>query len=266
MASKRFEDLVKLMARLRGPSGCPWDRQQNPRSLRTYLLEETYEVLDAVDRDDPKTLQAELGDLLLQVLFLAQIASEENRFTIEDVLQELYEKLVRRHPHVFGSKRADSAEQVVKNWEALKAAERAHQNATETGTLLAGIPRTLPALLEAYQLTRRAAQVGFDWPKLEDLLEKLKEEVGELQQALAARDDRERLEDEVGDLLFVGVNIARYLQIDPEVALRRTNRKFMERFQQIEAELIRQGRTWDEVSLEEMDTLWEKSKEDDPRR
>jgi len=124
----------------------------------------------------------------------------------------------------------------------------------------------LPALLEAYQLTRRAAQVGFDWPKLEDLLEKLKEEVGELQQALAARDDRERLEDEVGDLLFVGVNIARYLQIDPEVALRRTNRKFMERFQQIEAELIRQGRTWDEVSLEEMDTLWEKSKEDEPRR
>ena len=266
MASNRFEDLVRLMAQLRGPGGCPWDRQQDPRSLRTYLLEETYEVLDAVERDDPKALQAELGDLLLQVLFLAQIASEEKHFTIDDVLQELHEKLVRRHPHVFSTRRANSAEEVVKNWEALKTQERAHQNAAETRSLLVGIPQTLPALLEAYQLTRRAAQVGFDWPKLEALLEKLKEEVGELQQVLAAKDDRGRLEDEVGDLLFVGVNIARYLQIDPEVALRRTNRKFVERFQQIEAELTRQGRRWDETSLEEMDALWEKSKQGEPRR
>jgi len=256
MAGERFADLVKLMARLRAAGGCPWDRQQTARSLRTYLLEETYEVLDAVERADAAALQAELGDLLLQVLFLAQIASEENRFTIDDVLRELHEKLVRRHPHVFGSLRADSPAQVVKRWEALKSAERAHQN----GALLEGLPRTLPALLEAYQLTRRAAQVGFDWPKLADLLDKLKEEVSELQQALTSKEARARLEDEVGDLLFVGVNIARYLEIDPEVALRGTNRKFRERFQQIEAELARQGRSWQEMSLEEMDALWEKSK------
>ncbi|MFQ5927333.1 MAG: nucleoside triphosphate pyrophosphohydrolase [Terriglobia bacterium] len=208
MGSHRFEELVELMARLRAPDGCPWDREQTPRSLRTYLLEETYEVLDAIERDDAEALRAELGDLLLQVLFLSQIASEEQRFTIDDVLSGLHEKLVRRHPHVFGSARADTAEQVVKNWEALKAEEREKNAGAPTevgvnsalfpteagpeveeakgGSLLAGVPRSLPALLEAYQLTRRAAQVGFDWEKLEDLLGKLTEELGELRAELAA--------------------------------------------------------------------------------
>ncbi|MFQ5816774.1 MAG: nucleoside triphosphate pyrophosphohydrolase [Terriglobia bacterium] len=323
MASRRFEDLVALMARLRAPDGCPWDRQQTARSLRTYLLEETYEVLDAIERNDAQALQAELGDLLLQVLFLSQIAREEQRFTIDDVLSGLHEKLVRRHPHVFGPVRADTAEQVVKNWEALKAEERDREekNAgaehhfqteagpagaptevgvnsalfqTKTGGLLAGVPRTLPALLEAYQLTRRAAQVGFDWPTLEGLLGKLSEELGELRAELAphppeasgdtgqaAGSERARLapptplaagqspanggaaglEGEVGDLLFVVVNLARHLKIDPEIALRQTNQKFVARFRQIEQELQRRGKAWEETSLEEMDALWEASKQ-----
>ncbi|MBI4462176.1 MAG: nucleoside triphosphate pyrophosphohydrolase [Acidobacteria bacterium] len=274
MNSHRFEDLVKLMARLRAPDGCPWDRQQTPRSLRTYLLEETYEVLDAIERDDPAALRDELGDLLLQIVFLAQIAREDKRFTIDDVVGELHEKLVRRHPHVFGTQQAETPEQVVKNWEALKAEEREQKNrdagaehrfATEGKGLLSDVPRTLPALLEAYQLTRRAAQVGFDWSKLDDLLAKLTEEVGELRQALAAQAEPKRLEDEVGDLLFVAVNIARYLKIDPEVALRRTNRKFIARFRQIEEALEQRGKSWEQTSLEEMDALWEASKQREPR-
>lgn len=269
MSSHRFEDLVALMGRLRAPDGCPWDRQQTPRSLRTYLLEETYEVLDAIERDDAQALRGELGDLLLQVLFLAQIAREEQRFAIDDVLGELHEKLVRRHPHVFGTKQAETPEQVVQNWEALKAEERGYPPGNNAGELLADVASRsagLPALLEAYQLTRRAAQVGFDWPKLDDLLAKLSEEVGELRQELAAQGDPARLEEEVGDLLFVAVNIARYLKIDPEIALRQTNQKFVARFRQIEEELKRRGRGWQETTLEEMDALWEQSKQREPQR
>ncbi len=262
----QFEDLVKLMARLRAPDGCPWDRQQTPESLRTYLLEETYEVLDAIERGEGEVLRDELGDLLLQVLFLSQIAREEGHFTIEDVLGRLHEKLVRRHPHVFGDKQAETPEQVLKNWEALKAEERGEKRAGNAGQLLADVPRTLPALLEAYQLTRRAAQVGFDWRRLEDLLAKLDEELKELREALGAGVEKERLEDEVGDLLFVVVNLARHLRIDPELALRGTNRKFVSRFRQIEEELKRQGKRWQETSLEEMDALWEASKQREPHR
>lgn len=282
MGKRRFEELVELMARLRAPGGCPWDREQTPRSLRTYLLEETYEVLDAIERDDPAALQDELGDLLLQVLFHAQMAREQGRFSIEDVLSELHEKLIRRHPHVFGTARAENAAQVKVNWEALKAAERnAHRDLPREGSsILDGVPASLPAQLEAYQLTRRAAQVGFDWERLEDVLAKLGEEVEELRQGVAAGDPasaqgapldsargkpagqgRERLEDEVGDLLFVGVNVARFLGFDPEVALRRTNRKFVARFQEVEQELARQGKKLQDATLEEMDALWERSKQ-----
>lgn len=262
MKKRRFEELVELMARLRGPQGCPWDREQTPRSLRTYLLEETYEVLDAIERDDPRALQDELGDLLLQILFHAQMAQEQGRFTIEDVLTRLHDKLVRRHPHVFGSAHASTPEQVKVNWEALKTAERqAHQESSSAGnSLLADVSHHLPAQLQALQLTRRAAQVGFDWGRLEDVLAKLEEELAELRQAQAAG-ARERLEDEVGDLLFVLVNVARKLGVDPEVALRRSNRKFIERFQEIERELARQGKRLQDTSLTEMDALWERSKQ-----
>lgn len=269
---RRFEELVELMARLRGPDGCPWDREQTARSLRTYLLEEAYEVLDAIERDDPQALQDELGDLLLQILFHAQMASEQGRFGMDDVLAGLHDKLVRRHPHVFGSVQVDSAAQVKVNWEALKAAERReYEHAPQEGlpeagppragnSQLAGVSHHLPAQIEAYQLTRRAAQVGFDWERLDDLLLKLNEEVAELRRALASG-ERDLLEDEVGDLLFVAVNVARYLGLDPEVALRRTNRKFIERFQEVEQELTRQGKRLQDATLEEMDALWERSKQ-----
>lgn len=262
MEKRSFEELVALMARLRGPDGCPWDREQDARSLRSYLLEEAYEVLDAIEADDPQALQDELGDLLLQVIFHAQLAREHGRFSIDDVLTRLHDKLVRRHPHVFGTTKVENAEQVVTKWEALKAAERkAHTEAPHgDNSVLSGVSRSLPASLEAYQLTRRAAQVGFDWERLEDVLAKLDEEVGELRAAVAAK-SHDRLEDEVGDLLFVAVNVARTLGIDPEVALRRTNRKFVERFRRIEQELSKQGKRIEDATLEEMDTLWERSKQ-----
>ncbi|MGH9861844.1 MAG: nucleoside triphosphate pyrophosphohydrolase [Candidatus Acidiferrales bacterium] len=267
MAGKpTFEDLVAVMARLRAPGGCPWDREQTHRSLRTYLLEETYEVLDAIERDDPQALRDELGDLLLQILFHAQMAGEQGRFSIEDVVRGLHEKLIRRHPHVFGTAQADSAEQVVANWEALKAAERqAHSPVpSQDKSALSGVPATFPALLEAYQVSRRAAQVGFEWERFEDLLEKLDEEVEELNRARLSS-DKEWLEDEVGDLLFVAVNIARYLGYDPEPALRRTNRRFRARFAQVEAELAKTDRRPQDATPTELNDLWElvKSREAD---
>jgi MazG family protein len=254
MSKRSFAEVVQLMARLRAPDGCPWDQEQTHRSLRTYLLEEAYEVLDAIERDDAEALQNELGDLLLQVIFHAQMAQEQKRFGIDDVLTGLHEKLVRRHPHVFGEGKADTPEQVVHNWEALKAREK-----TNNGSALEGLSEHLPALLEAYQLTRKAAQVGFDWKKPEDVLAKLDEEVGEVRKEMAVN-DRERVEDELGDLLFVVVNLARKLGVDPELALRRANRKFVERFRHIEDELARQGKRPEDSTLEEMDDLWERAK------
>lgn len=254
MSKRSFEEVVQLMARLRAPDGCPWDREQTHRSLRTYLLEETYEVLDAIERDDSEALKDELGDLLLQVIFHAQMAREQEQFGIDDVLTGLHEKLVRRHPHVFGEGKADTAQQVVHNWEALKIAERNNE-----GSALEGVSEHLPALLEAYQLTRKAAQVGFDWEKPEDVLVKLDEEVGEVRNELAASDS-ERVEGELGDLLFVVVNLARKLGVDPEVALRRANRKFVQRFHEVERELARQGKRPKDSTLREMDALWERAK------
>jgi tetrapyrrole methylase family protein/MazG family protein len=250
---RSFDELVELMARLRAPDGCPWDRKQDHRSLRTHLLEETYEVLDALDAGEDESLQDELGDLLLQVLFHAQIAR--------------HDKLIRRHPHVFGDSRVHDPDAALARWEALKAAEReADGNASPEGnSLLNGIPRTLPALLVAAEMTRRAARVGFDWSRAEDVLAKLEEEVGEVRGAVAAGDD-DRLEDEVGDLLFVVVNLARKLGQDPEIALRRTNQKFLQRFRAIEKELAGQSKSLEEATLEEMDALWEKSKRKEPGR
>jgi tetrapyrrole methylase family protein / MazG family protein len=259
-----FEKLVALQARLRSPRGCPWDRQQTHQSLGTYLLEETYEVLDALDSREAAHLAGELGDLLLQIVFHAQLAAEAGRFDVCDVIERIHAKMVRRHPHVFGNVRAKTATQVLKNWEQIKSDERGEQQGAPESqmagaSLLDGIPRTLPALLEAYQLTRRASRVGFDWDEIEGLLEKLKEETAELRETLG-QSNRPRMEEEVGDLLFVAANVARFLGVDPEVVLKRANRKFTERFQQMEKQAAREGRRLADISKDELETLWEASK------
>ena len=242
------------MARLRGPGGCPWDREQTFDTIKSYLLEETYEVLDAIDRRDFEELAGELGDLQLQVVFFAQMAAEQGRFTIEEVLERIQSKLVRRHPHVFGDESAETAGQVLKRWNELKAAEKGPQ---ASSALLDGVSRSTPALVEAYQLTSRAAQVGFDWQRYEELIAKLHEELAELE---AARHGAGDLEDEMGDLLFMMVNIARFLKLDPEMALRKTNRKFRERFGQVERGLGDRGKTPAEATIEEMEELWQQAK------
>ena len=281
------------MARLRAPGGCPWDREQTFDSIKPYTLEETYEVLEAIDNRDWPELSDELGDLLLQVLFYAQMASEEQRFSIEDVLERLSAKLVARHPHVFGDVKAETPADVLRNWEALKAEEKQQRLAAGGGkkpkdggaanSVLAGVSAGIPALLEAFKLSSRAAHVGFDWPEIERLFQKLAEETAELKHNLAEypapgpqpvgrgiagsgalpvpQELRARLEDEVGDLFFVLVNIARYLSLDPESALKKTNRKFKRRFQWMEAELGRQGRSLQQATLEEMESLWQQSKQ-----
>ncbi len=269
----KFEALVKLQAKLRSPQGCPWDREQTHETLRTYLLEETYEVLEAIEANDSSKLASELGDLLLQIVFHAQLAQEAGRFDIAGVIERIHRKMVRRHPHVFGNTKAENAAQVLKNWEQLKAEERQAGHGTGEGnqeaaqSLLDGVAQTLPALLEAHQLTRRASRIGFDWDDIRGILEKLEEEAAELRQALASHDPaptsgagRARLEEEVGDLLFVAANVARFLEVDPEIALKKANRKFTARFRQMEHEMARRGERLAGASKEEMETLWEQAK------
>ena len=254
---------MALQARLRAPNGCPWDRQQTHESLRTYLIEEAYEVLEAMESGDRRKFAGELGDLLLQVVFHAQIAEEAGYFDIGDVVESIYTKMVRRHPHVFGEVQAEDSAAVLRNWEQLKAAERKSAGEARTESLLEGVPHTLPALLEAYQLTRRAARIGFDWDDIEGLLDKLREEVQELRQELAVADSadkRARVEEEVGDLLFVAANVARFLETDPEIALKRANQKFKTRFQHMEAAKAQRGARLADASREEMEELWEQSK------
>jgi MazG family protein len=311
------------MARLRAPDGCPWDREQTHSTLRTYLIEEAYEVLDALESTDDAKFAEELGDLLLQVLFHAQIASEERRFSISDVIREVHEKMIRRHPHVFGTKRAKTAAEVLRNWESIKFDERRQKEAREVqekanssssfasstsstpsaaaepSSILDGIPRTLPAVLEALQLTRRAARIGFDWDSLEGIFAKLDEESRELRHALdqatahrestspavlssrgtaipggagkPTRSRRERsdlrsfserksIESELGDLLFVAVNLARFLHIDPEIALKKTSAKFSRRFREMERLARTQGTTLAEVPRPQMEALWDQAK------
>jgi ATP diphosphatase len=301
---ERFERAVQIMARLRAPGGCPWDREQTFDTIKPYTLEEAYEVLEAIDNRDWPELTGELGDLLLQVLFYSQMASEEGHFSVDDVLDRLSNKLVDRHPHVFGDVKADTPAEVLRNWEALKALERgkdkekkkrlaaAGENADEADSLptdnsqsvLAGVSSKMPALMEAYKLSSRAARVGFDWPEIEGLFAKLDEETAELRDELKAvhghafegqsqgrgiagsgkpqipSELSERLEDEVGDLFFVLVNIARYLSLDPESALRKTNRKFKRRFQWMEEQLRGSGRTPQQASMDELETLWQQAK------
>jgi MazG family protein len=253
---ERFERLVDIMVRLRAPGGCPWDREQSFDTIKPYLLEETYEVLEAIDRRDWRGLAEELGDLLLQPVFFAQMASEENKFTIDDSLDAISEKLVRRHPHVFGSGDAKTADDVKRRWDEIKIDEKKTRGEAPRG-ILESVPRNLPALVEAQQISSKAAAVGFDWENPDQVLEKLDEELEELERARAARSQNE-LENEVGDLLFVLVNLARFLKVDPEQALRRTNAKFRKRFAHVESHAKLPG-----SSIAEMEALWQEAKAGD---
>lgn len=259
LTGDKFQRLVDIMARLRSPEGCPWDREQSFETIKPYLLEETYEVLDAIDSRNWSALEEELGDLLLEAVFFAQMAREAGLFSISDSLDAINEKLVRRHPHVFAGGAAKTAGEVKQRWDEIKAEERKAAGDSEAG-LLDKVPRSLPALVEAAQLTSRASGVGFDWNDAGQVLEKLEEELAELAEARARNAPPEEIEGEVGDLLFVIVNLARFLKVDPEQALRRTNRKFRERFSYVEQRLRAAGRQPAQSTLEEMDRLWNESK------
>src|SRR5215831_73340 len=230
------------MARLRGPGGCPWDREQTFDTIKPYTLEETYEVLDAIDRRDWNELAEELGDFMLQAVFYAQMAAEQGLFTIDDALDAINRKLLRRHPHVFGEESAETAGDVKRIWGEVKAAEKKAKGKQEEG-LLGGVPRSLPALVEAQQIASRAAGVGFDWENAEQVIDKLHEELAELAEARRTATHGE-IEDELGDILFVIVNLGRFIKVDPEQALRRSNAKFRERFGYIERKLVEQGKSW----------------------
>jgi tetrapyrrole methylase family protein / MazG family protein len=257
-----MEKLEKLVERLRGEGGCPWDREQTRETLKPMLIEEAFEVLDALDSGDAAELKDELGDLLFQVVFHAQISREKGEFDLSDIIDRSYDKMVRRHPHIFGDANLKTSEDVLKNWEDIKAAEKGVPSSSRHDaerSLLDGIPSKLPALHRAYQMTAKASRVGFDWSKLDDVLQKLREETSELLEAHGKRDSQ-KVADEIGDLLFVTVNVARFLGVDPETALGRSNRKFDRRFRYIESAIKLQGRELKDASLPEMDALWEEAK------
>jgi MazG family protein len=262
----RFEAFVALIARLRAPGGCPWDREQTHASLKPMTLEEAYEVAEAIDGGNDQELAGELGDLLLQVVFHSQIAAESGRFDVGAVIDHVSEKMVRRHPHVFGEERADTAGEVLRNWEALKQKERAAvAPGIHAESLLDGVSKGHPAVMEAYQLTTKASRVGFDWPDAPSVLAKLEEEIAELREACAAPTEERtrRVEDEMGDLLFAAVNVARLVGVDPESALKAANRKFRRRFRHIESRLAENGRDPAGSSLEEMERFWIEAKEEE---
>lgn len=265
-----FEDLVELMQKLRSPTGCPWDREQTYATLAPMLLEEAYEAFEAVEEareGRPGELRDELGDLLFQIVFYAQVAREQGDFSIEDVTGTIHAKMVRRHPHVFGDTSAEDTATVLRNWEAMKQDERRAAGKSEREeSLLDGVSSKAPALMEAHQLSTKAARVGFDWEKLEDIFAKLEEEVGELRAAIRTHAssnteaDHTRVREELGDLLFAATNIARHLKVEPEAALKLTNRKFRRRFGYIERKLRERGQTFDATTLDEMEALWQEAK------
>jgi ATP diphosphatase len=266
--SKNITDLIAIMARLRTPEiGCPWDVAQDFRSIAPYTIEEAYEVADAIERGDFDDLRDELGDLLLQVVFHARMAEEAGRFDFGDAVESITRKLIRRHPHVFGDLEAADAAEVKHRWEAIKAEEKAERHARGSNNvpngLLADVPVALPALTRAVKLQRRAGTVGFDWNDPHAVIAKIREELAELEQELSDGEERERLEDELGDLLFAAVNLARHLSVEPEAALRRANAKFERRFRHIETELERAGRRPQDASLDEMEALWVEAKRQD---
>jgi MazG family protein len=277
----KFERAVAIMHKLRAPGGCPWDREQTFDTIKPFTIEETYEVIEAIDQRDWQELPGELGDLLLQVLFYAEMAQEDGKFSINDVLDRLAYKLISRHPHVFGDVAADTPQEVLRNWEAIKAREKG-TDGSEQKLLLDSVSRAMPSLLEASKISAKAAAVGFDWPELSGLFDKLEEETHELHAELKAAgmeqtsprqrrvagaresqipsDKMAKIEDEVGDLFFVLVNIARYLGVDAESALRKSNAKFRRRFAHVEKELKQQGKQLQGSSLEEMEGLWQQAK------
>lgn len=258
-AGDKFEELVKVMARLRAPGGCPWDRKQTFDTIKPYLLEETYEVMDAIDRRDWNGLAEELGDLLLQPVFFAEMAAERGLFTIADSLDAINQKLIRRHPHVFAGASAETPEDVKQRWEEIKREEKIRGGAGQPASVLDAVPRTLPALMEAEKIGKKAAEIGFEWKSVEGVLEKLTEEAAELAEAGDAA-DREQIEHELGDLLFTVVNLARFLKVDPEQALRKTNAHFRSRFAHVEREIARSGATSAETPLERMEEFWQEAK------
>ncbi len=259
-AGNEFERLVEIMRTLRSPDGCPWDREQTLDSLRPFVLEEAYEVIDAIESGDRDELRDEIGDLVFEGVFLAQLCAEEDSFTIADAVAAINQKLVRRHPHVFGNARTDSSTEVVEQWAQIKARERAE--AGETPRLLDGIPRSLPGLLRAFEMSSRAATVGFDWPQALDVVDKIEEEVAELRHALSTSDGA-HAEEEMGDLLFALSNLARKLGIEPESALRRANDKFADRFGRLEARLQARGSAVAQESLPSLETEWRHLKGDE---
>jgi nucleoside triphosphate diphosphatase len=262
VAGERLARLVDLMAHLRGPEGCPWDRAQNYDSVKGMLLEEAYEVVDAVKLKDFEGLEEELGDLLFQVVFYSRLAEEDGRFDIEGVIQNVYDKLVRRHPHVFGETRAANAEEALKSWTAEKEKEKNSGPNSQNTSLLNGIASALPSTLEAYELGLRAAEAGFDWVKVEDLLDKIEEELSEIRKELSAsgRLDQQRLQEETGDLMFAVANLTRLVHSDPESCLRGANQKFRRRFQALESEVKRRGKTVRTCTPQELDEVWESVK------
>jgi MazG family protein len=268
-----FTDLVALMDRLRSPGGCPWDREQTYATLAPMLLEEAYEAFDALEearQGRPDDLCEELGDLLFQITFFARVAAERGEFTIDDVIEQVHAKMVRRHPHVFGDTTAGDSAEVLRNWEAIKAEEKRAagklKGETVGTSILDGVSTKAPALMEAHQLSTKAARVGFDWKRVEDIFEKLQEEIDELRAAISTHADTKteadhaRVREEIGDLLFVVTNIARHMQVEPEAALKLTNRKFRRRFGFIESKLREQNRKFHETTLDELEELWQEAK------
>lgn len=253
---EKFVKLVNIIRRLREPGGCPWDRAQDEKSLRKFFLEEAYEVLDALEAGDEEALAEELGDMLMEIVFLARVFEERGRFSLGDALDRINTKMIHRHPHVFGRKRLTKAEEVVGEWVEIKRQENRGQ---KEESILAKVPREAPSLHTAYELGRKAAEVGFDWAGLREVWLKVKEEIGELKKAAALK-DKDKVEEELGDLLFSLANLARHLEVNPEIALRRTNNKFRRRFSFLEKKLKEKGKTPAEATLEEMDNFWEDSK------
>ena len=259
MRKELFESLVEVIATLRGENGCPWDREQTHTSLKPTLIEETYETVEAIDSGDPEKLKEELGDLLLNIMLQAQIAAENQDFDIYDVIDTLTEKLIRRHPHVFGDVQVDDAEEVVKNWEAIKRQEAGYE---DRESVLDGIPIAMPALLRGQKIQKRAARVGFDWDDIADVIAKVDEELVEVKESLH-NNDSDAVEMEIGDLLFAVVNLCRFVDLQAEETLRKSNRKFIARFKRMEAELEKQGKTFAEQTLAELDEIWEEVKKDE---
>ncbi|MGE5238909.1 MAG: nucleoside triphosphate pyrophosphohydrolase [Chloroflexota bacterium] len=249
-----FDKLVEIMARLRGEDGCPWDREQTRRSLTPYILEEAYELIEAIDEDNPEKIREELGDLLLQIVFQAQIGKDRGEFDMEDVARTINEKLIHRHPHVFGEAVFDTADAVMRQWEERKREEGKHKE-----SVMEGVPRELPALLRAHRIQSRAARVGFDWKQTNEVIAKLEEELSEFRDALDAK-DQAKIEEELGDVLFSIVNVSRFVKVNPEDALRKTISRFVSRFHYVEKRAAETGRNLAQMTLDQMDDLWKEAK------